>query len=258
MSTQSSIQAAGDAVRRLWEKHGIKSPLRLLGFCLSLLPIPVIQQAGATLDRLLSDKDLSEELARLWAQIEGVNAAVAKVETVEAAIAEIAQTVSDNKPLLAACEHLSSTLAGTASEFTVDTRDHSYQQIVNSVVQASRVFISATNRSTNVIENTRVESPRTHLHASGDSRNFVDGTTFSDRTGNVEMRGMSTQGNIFVSGSSVGFGAGGALIFGGNPNEVSGVCPICSTRVTVDKRRLVGYANVQCPGCKNALPFRVG
>ncbi len=258
MPQQNSVQESANAIRKLWDKHGIKAPFRLLGFCLSLLPIPVIQQAGAALDRHLSDKALEAELARVWLQLEVANAAVAKVETLEAAIAEIAQTVQGNKDLLAACQHLSETLASTGSEFLVDTTGGSYQQIVNSVVHAGRVCISATSTSTNVLENTKILSPSTQLHASGGSRNFVDGTTFMDGAGTVGMQGISTQGDIRVGGNSVGFGPGGALIFGGNPNEVSGVCPKCTGRVTVDKRKLKGFSSVQCPHCSQVLPFTVG
>lgn len=257
MPQQNSVRESADAIRKLWDKHGIKAPFRLLGFCLSLLPIPVIQQAGSALDRHLSDKALDAELARVWLQLEAANAAVAQVETLEAAITEIAQTVQGNKELLAACQHLSATLATTGSEFVVDTTDGSYQQIVNSVVQAARVFISATSTSTNVLENTKFLSRSTHLHASGGSRNFVSGTTFTDGVGTVGMQGISTQGNIRVSGNSVGIGPGSALIFGGNPNEVSGVCPKCQGRVTVDKRRLTGFSSVQCPHCSQVLPFTV-
>jgi hypothetical protein len=257
MSQQNSIQASANAIRILWEKHGVKAPFRLLGFCLSLLPIPVIQQAGAALDRHLADKALDAELDRVWSRLEATNAAVAKIETLEAAIAEIAQTVQSNNDLLNFCEHLSSTLAGKGSEFIVDTADKSYQQIVNSVVQAGRVFISATSGSTNVLENTKVESPSTRLHASGGSRNFVDGTTFTDYSGTVEMKGISTQGDIYVSGNSIGFGLGSELSFGGNPNEVSGMCPKCGLRVTVDKRRLIGFSSIQCPHCSQVHSFSV-
>ncbi|HHQ4763078.1 TPA: hypothetical protein ACSP8C_003484 [Aeromonas veronii] len=258
MNQQNPIQASADAIRRLWEKHGIKSPFRLLGFCLSLLPIPVIQQAGMALDRHLSDKALEAELSQVWSQLQAVNDTIDKVETLEEAIAEIARTVQSNSDLLAACEHLSETLASKCSEFVVDTTGSSYQQIVNSVIQAGRVFISAMGASTNVLENSKVVSPSTHLHASGGSRNFVNGTSFTDGSGTVGMQGITTQGNIHVSGSSVGFGPGSALIFGGNPNEVSGDCPICHRPITVDKRKLIGFTSFQCPHCLNVYPFSIG
>ncbi|CCN73515.1 hypothetical protein [Vibrio nigripulchritudo] len=258
MNENNSIVESANAVRKLWEKHGIKSPFRLLGFCLSLLPIPVIQQAGMTLDRHLSDKALKEELERIWSHVEQANKAVGKVETLEEAISEIAQTVQDNEALRAECERLSELLGESESEFVIDTSDHSYQQLINSVVQAGQVLISARGTSTNVLENTQVQSSSTHLHASGGSRNFMDGTSFTDGKSSIGMQGISTQGNIQISGNSVGLDPNSALIFGGNPNEVSGECPACRKKVSVDKRKLVGYSSVQCPSCLTVLPFSIG
>lgn len=258
MNENNSIAESANAVRRLWEKHGIKNPFRLLGFCLSLLPIPVIQQAGMTLDRHLSDKALEEELERVWSHLEQANGAVGRIETLEEAISEIAQTVQNNDTLRAECERLSGLLGESESDFVIDTSDHSYQQLVNSVVKAGRVFISAKDASTNVLENTKFQSSSTHLHASGRSRNFVDGTSFTDGKNTVGMQGISTQGNIQVTGNSVGFEPNSSLIFGGNPNEVSGECPVCHKKVSVDKRKLVGYSSVQCPSCSTVLPFSIG
>jgi hypothetical protein len=255
---QNPIEESAGAIRKLWEKHGIQNPLRLLGFCLSLLPIPVIQQAGLTLDRHLSDKVLNEELARVWSELESANEAVSRIDNLEEAIAEIASTVQNNESLRHQCEALSAQLGRTTTEFAIDTSDHSYQQLVNSVVQAGRVLISAKSSSVNVIEKTKIQSPSTHLHASGGSRNYVDQTSFTDGSGTVGMEGISTQGNIHVTGNSVGFGNGGTLTFGGNPNEVSGQCPTCNSQVSVDKRQLVGHTQVQCPTCKSVLPFNVG
>jgi len=258
VTQENSIQTSANAIRKLWEKHGIRSPFRLLGFCLSLLPIPVIQQAGAALDRHLSDKDLESELSRVWSQLEATNAAVATVETLEAAITEIAQTVQHNSELLAACEHLSATLASKSSEFVVQTEINSYQQIVNSVIQAGHVLISATAGSSNILENTNVVSPRTHLHASEGSFNFVNKTTFTDRAGTISMQGISTVGDVVVTGNSVGGGQSNyTIISGGNPNVVSGACPKCDGHITVDKRQLIGFSSIQCPHCFHVLQFRV-
>ncbi len=252
------IDESANVVRRLWEKHGIKKPMRLLGFCLSMLPIPVIQQAGQALDRHLSDKDLEDELVAIWEKVAEINEKADAVETLEEAIAEIAKSVAASAELRTECEHLSSTLASRESMFTVETDDNSYQELVRSVIEASRVRISATNASTNVIEDTEVRSPNTHLHASGGSRNFIDSANFTDGAGSVGMQGISTKGNIHITGNSVGFGNGGALIFGGNPNLVSGECSICHKRVEVDKRKLAGYTSIRCPHCNSTLSFNIG
>lgn len=258
MAEKNPIDESASVIRRLWDKHGIKKPMRLLGFCLSLLPVPIIQQAGQTLDRHLSDKDLQEEMESLWGKIAKLNEKVDSVETLEAAISEVAKTVELNSELRTRCGHLSSMLASKESLFTIETEDHSYQELVRSLIKASRVHISATNASTNAIQDSQVHSPNTHLHASGGSSNFIDRTQFIDRDNSVGMQGISTKGDIHVTGKSVGFGAGGALIFGGNPNLVSGNCPICQKIVEVDKRQLKGYTNVQCPHCNIVLPFNVG
>jgi hypothetical protein len=258
MSEKNPIDESANVIRRLWEKHGVKKPMRLLGFCLSLLPVPVIQQAGQALDRHLSDKDLQGEMESIWGKIAELNEKVDSVETLEAAISEVAKTIELNSELRARCGHLSSMLASKESMFTIETEDHSYQELVRSLIKASRVRISATNASTNVIQDTEVHSPNTHLHASGGSRNFMDRTQFIDSSNSVGMQGISTKGDIHVTGNSVGFGSGGALIFGGNPNLVSGKCPICHKVVEVDRRQLKGYTSVQCPHCNAVLPFNVG
>lgn len=258
MNNKNRIKESADAIRRVRKKHSIKNSFRLLGFCLSLLPIPVIQQAGTALDRHLSDKALENELEKIWAKLEKANEAVAKVETIEEAITEIAQTVHNNQMLRAECERLSVLLANTDSKFVINTSSQSYQQIVNSVIQAGEVLISAKKSSINIIENTEVHSPNTHLHASEGSRNYIDGSTFTDDKGTVGMKGISTQGNIQITGNSIGFSTNSVLNFGGSPNEVNGLCPICKNTVSMDKRKLAGYSNVQCPRCKNILPFTIG
>jgi hypothetical protein len=253
-----NVQEAAGAIRRLWEKHGIQQPMRFLGFCLSILPVPVIQQAGQALDRHLGDKRFEEQVNELWTEIRATNEKVEKVATLEEAIVEIAETLKGHSVLLDKSRRFSESLSEIDSTFSVLTNEGSYQEVVNSLIRAGRVSISSQNRSVNVIENTRVESPHTHLHASGGSKNYIDGSHFTDKSGAVSMHGISTQGNIHVSGSSVGFGANSALIFGGNPNLVSSSCPRCQQRIEVDKRKLIGFTQAQCPHCQGVFPFSIG
>jgi hypothetical protein len=230
---------------------------RLLGFCLTLLPIPVIQQSGQILDRYLSDKKSSEELEQIWLKLEEINAAVASAETLEAAIAEIGITAQENAQFRKECERMSSILGAQNSEFVVETDDRSYQELISTVVKTGQLSVSATNASVNVIEDSTIYSPRTRLHASGGSKNFVNRSQFVDGSESVRMEGISTQGNIDVQGASVGFGAGGSLTFGGDPNRVTGNCPKCDVKIAVDIRTLAGAQSVQCFACKGVFPFRV-
>lgn len=260
MVDKANIQAAADAVRRLWDKHGIQEPMKFLGFCLSILPLPVIQQAGQALDRHFSDDALRKELEKLWSDVSAANAKVASVSRLEEAILEIADTLQQHEEILRDAKKFSELLQEVDSTFTIQTEGRSYQQIVNSVIQAGRVLIAATDGSVNVIEGTQVHSPHTRLHASGGSKNYIDGTAFRGSEGSVAMQGISTQGNIHVSGSSIGFSDGSSLTFGGNPNSVSGDCPNpkCQKSIQLDKRKLQGYSQIQCPYCNGVFPFQVG
>lgn len=255
--TDKPISESANVIRRLWEKHGMQKKTRLLGFCLSLLPIPVIQQSGQILDRYLSDKKSSEELEQIWLKLEEINAAVASAETLEAAIAEIGITARENAQFREECERMSSILGAENSEFVVETDDRSYQELINTVIKTGQLSVSATNTSVNVIEDSTIYSPKTRLHASGGSKNFVNRSQFVDGLNSIGMQGISTQGNIEVTGSSIGFSDRGSLIFGGDPNLLSGKCPECDVKLTIDKRKLAGAKTVQCFACKSVFPFKI-
>lgn len=257
MHDRRNIEESAGQIRKLWEKHGIQSPLRLLGFCLSLLPIPIIQQAGQTLDRHYSDKEFQTELDAIWEAIRSVNPNTERINSLEAGIAEIAITLQQNQNLLERCQSLSEKLASKDSRFKVCTSDQSYQQITNSIVTAGRTFIASTDGSTNVIENSQFNSHFTHLHASGGSRNFFDKVSFNSTDGGVSMHGISTQGDLGIAGSKVGFMPGSWITFGAKPNVVKGICPLCEKELSMDERDLQGLTDIQCPHCLRSMPFTV-
>ncbi|WP_341891349.1 hypothetical protein [Variovorax sp. YR752] len=257
MSHSQQVEVSAGAVRKLWEKHGIKAPLRFVAFCLSLLPIPVIAPAAQALDRHLSDKAFDGELGKVWARIEALNDAASKVETLEDAIAEIAKTVSTHGELESDVRSLIRRMGTHQKEFLAIAEDGGYQQFVNSLVMAESAYFIAKSGSTSTLENTTVSADRTVLHTTGGSKNFVDGTTFQGIGGSVSMHGMRTEGQVTVSGSGVGLGPGSALVFGGNPFIVNGTCPFCSAKLEVDRRRLAGFAQVTCPTCMRSMPFHL-
>jgi len=257
MPHSPQVESSAGAIRKLWEKHGIKEPLRFLAFCLSLLPIPVIPQAAQALDRHLGDKAFDEELTKVWGEISALNNAVAKVPALEDAIAEIAKVVEGNEKIQANVQQFLRGLGTHQKEFISIVEDRSYQQIIHALVKAESAYFITRTGSTNSIENTTVNAERTVLHTSGGSKNFVNHTTFQGTGGAVSMHGISTQGNISVQGSSVGFGGNSALIFGGNPFLVSGSCPFCNHRIEVDRRALAGYTNIECPNCRRSVPFQM-
>ena len=257
MSDKKTIEAASNTVRKMWEKHGIKEPMRFLGFCLSMLPIPGIQQAGSALDRHLGDKAFEAQLTELWTEIAAANELISKVETLEEAIQEIAKTIEQSPALEAKTNKFIADLGSNQREFSVLTENQSYQEIRSSIIHADISAFVARGGSTNVIQNSTVNSEKTHLHATDNSKNFVDGTTFKGSGGAVSMQGISTQGPISVQGSGIGFGAGGSISFGGNPNILSGNCPTCNELLKIDKRELAKYSQVQCHKCKSVFPYKL-
>lgn len=255
MSENKTIVPASNTVRKMWEKHGIKEPMRFLGFCLSMLPIPVIQQAGLALDRHLGDKAFEEQLSELWDEIKSTNELVSRVKTIEESIQEIAKTLQANPELEKKAENFISSLSTSQNEFSVLTENHSYQELINTIIHADISAFVAKDGSTNVIKNSTVNSETTHLHTTDNSKTFVDGTTFQGENGAVSMQGITTQGPISVQGSGIGFGEGGSIIFGGNPNEISGNCPNCNELLRVDKREVVKHKQIQCPKCNLNMSY---
>jgi len=222
-----------------------------------MLPVPGIQQAGAALDRHLGDKAFEVQLEALWAEISAANELVGKVATLEEAIQEIAKTIEASPSLQAKSSEFIALLGMNQKELSVLTENQSYQELHSSVIHADISAFVATGGSTNVIQDSTVNAKRTHLHATDNSRNFVDRSTFQGSGGAVSMQEITTQGPISVQGSGIGFGAGGSISFGGNPNLVSGNCPVCNELLQVDKRELAKYSQVQCHKCKTVLPYKL-
>ncbi|WP_227741574.1 hypothetical protein [Vibrio owensii] len=151
MSDNKSIEVASNCIRKMWEKHGIKEPMRFLGFCLSMLPIPGIQQAGIALDRHLGDKAFNSQLEELWAEISAANDLVSKVATLEEAIQEIAKTIESSPTLEAKTSQFIASLSSNQKEFSVLTENNSYQELRSSIVHADISAFVARDGSTNVL-----------------------------------------------------------------------------------------------------------
>ena len=234
MAHTPQVETAASAVRKLWERHGIQNPLRFLGFCLSLLPIPVIQEAGQALEAHLAEKEFQTEVARIWGAIQALNPAVDRIDKLEDAIAEVARTVEENGALRADVERFIHRVADVDAEFRILTSNQSFQSIVNTLVVAERAVVEATGNSTNVLNGVQVRSGSTLLKATEGSANYVTGSTFGDATGSVTLQGVHTVGAVSMQGSSVGMnegtsinlGEGSAILFG-VPSSL--LCPRCGT-----------------------------
>ena len=263
--TDRSIEVACTAARNFWNTHGIKKPVQFVAFCLSLLPIPVISEAGKALDRHLSDKASAEKSAAIWEAIKKHEPALEKVATLEESVKLIAQTLEANTPQLREVETFTRGLCEAVPDFQIITENHSYQELVHCIVEADVAQIVARNFSKNRIERTTIEAERTHLHASNNSQNLMHETKFTTKgKGSVGMNVISQQGNIFVGGGAVGFAEGGSLGFGpggmisfGAPSQMlSGPCPLCGATVQVEAAQVSRLTHTQCPACKGTSPVQ--
>lgn len=262
--SQNSVNTAANAIRKLWETHGIKQPMRLLGFCLSLLPIPVIQQAGMTLDRHLGDIDLDRKLKEIWDKIILINIKVDELKNIEEAIIEIAKTASDNRNIQDDLKELSSLLFSKESSFNLETDDRSYQEMIGNLVSASKVMISASDKSRNLIQETKFISADTTLRATGGSSNHIHNAEFHGSTQSVHMHSSTAQGNVNIKEGMIGFSENSGLQMGRwytgtnekgdfvigtkNPDLII-TCPKCNQGFDAYFSDLVGKSSLQCRIC---------
>jgi len=263
------IQKAKEIVETIkihMQNEHIHDDISYNAFLLSLLPIPGFQQCNQIIDRISSNQAMKIRLDDIWKSINETNEKVSQIEDDIEKVHEIGGTVNFNQTLKEKVEELVNDIIKDLnsgdfinSEWIMETENWSYQEVLNSIVEADFAGIIAKNNSTNVIEGSEIKAKKTHLHASDKSKNFIDNTKFSSSKGSVGMNGITTQGDITVEGSGIGFGNGGAIIFGGNPNIVSGKCPFCNTDIKIDKRELTGYTSVKCPNpaCGKVMKFTI-
>lgn len=254
MSHSQQVEQSASAVRRMWERHGIKQPLRFVAFCLSMLPIPVIQQAGQAIDRHLSDRDIDVKLQQLWDKVVSLNAAADTVTTVEESVLEIARTVGSNQDLQHETKALIQKLGIQQKEFKVLTEQNSFQSIINSIIVAESSVFASHSGSTNSIEGTTVHSDQTLLHATGGSKNYISDSTFRGSSTAIGMHGITTTGDVSIKDKSIGLGSGSSINFGPSPFLVEANCPICGTFLREDRRKLAKFTHVRCSGCNSVIP----
>lgn len=253
-------------------KNKVAAPKRLenvsyTAFLLSLLPIPVLSQSAAVIDRISSDAIAKRDLEAVWNAISQANNRIANQEDSIARIHEIAATVNFNSTishqLNAILSAITSAIAKDNSEWEVLTKNWSFQAVLNSLVDVDHASIAAINHSHNLVQNTQIHAKKTQLLADGSSSNIVDKTSFHGKDGSVSMNAIRTQGPIQVEGASIGFGENGMISFGEGgmvgfgppqprPTTANGTCSACQRMITVDIKNGVP-AQIQCPYCQAIL-----
>lgn len=254
---ESNIKESSNVIRKLWEKHGIRKPFRFLGYCLSLLNLPVISGMGNAIDKHLSDKENQKKIDEIWSEIASINQEANDVESVEESIKIIAEVIQQSPKLADIVEEYINDLTGNISEFKMIAENNSFNSLNKSIVDADiSVFLTDSSSRTD-INKSSITSKKTIIHTKGDSKTNIDGSTFKGEKGSVSMHGIRTQGPISVQDSGIGFGAGGGIIFGGNPNIVSGNCPHCGRKISISKIDLQGYTKIKCPHCQGISNIQI-
>lgn len=261
MAVVQKLQDAFSAASKIGTSKQL-SNVSLAAFIVSLTGIPVVSHAATVLDRIAADAAKKRDLEAIWAELKRANAHVDSLDDSVEKLQEIANTVAYNShiadQLKALVANLINELAAQSSEWSVLTKNWSFQAILNSFVNVDQAKIAAINNSQNLLQNTQIHATKTELLADSNSSNVVDKSIFQGRDGSVRMDALRTQGRIVVQGAGVGFGEnggigfgeGGMLALGGpqKPTTVTGTCSRCNHQFDIDVSRGLPE-QVRCPGC---------
>jgi|GEM_PF-1899955 len=133
-------------------------------FIVSLLPIPVVSQSAAVLDRIAADQSAKNEFDAVWTSIASANARLSEQADSIERVQQIAATLQFNTAIANQLNELLSkilaTLAQENNEWEVLTKNWSFQAILNSLVDVDQASITALNNSQNVVQNTRIHAKK--------------------------------------------------------------------------------------------------
>lgn len=239
-------------------------------FLVGLLPDElVVGKLAQIVNKMITERALSSKFDHLQKEVASVNERIDKLESGIIRIEEIGKTIAHNSKsqnlLSEFLEELKKDLGKHPSEFNLITSNWSTQEIVNSVVTADWINISATGGSTNSISGTRIEAEKTNLVATDFSKNQISNSHFVGKSGVVGMIGDHSQsGFVSITGSSIGYGqnsstqmgdwvmgtkANGDFFIGVKPEYVTGKCPTCSKQIQFEKSSIVGLTHLKCTSC---------
>lgn len=219
-----------------------------LAFVLSLLPIPMLQQASAIAARIENSKHLSERFALVDSKLNELKHGFSKSEEIAKEALEIAKALkgqSETKDVIAKfISQLEKDLAREPSVFQMETSGRSYQELLDSFVETDLAQIEAVDSSQNLLRGTKIRAKRTTLKAESGSVNRIHDTEFAGPGGSVSMSGIKQTGNVDAHGAGLSFGAGGSILFEA-PLEAN--CSVCGQKITVHRAELAGKTHVKCP-----------
>jgi hypothetical protein len=151
-------------------------------FIISLLPIPVVQQAGQILNKIVNDHSLKTKFDDIKREIFDTNEKIEFIGDELERIREIAKSVNQvskfERKVEALSDQLLSAVKQENTEFVIDTQRSSVQVLIKQIIDADFVGISAIDGSQNVIRGTQIAAKNTRLTAHDNSMNYIDVPSF--------------------------------------------------------------------------------
>jgi len=258
------------ALTKRHDNAAIDDVIDWLTFLLGLLPDVAGGQVAQIGNKIINDQRLNDRFGAIRKDILTANAAINEMEAGLARVGVIAAAAVSreeiHRDIIAFAEELKVQIASEPTHFSVETTDWSEQQIINCIIEADHVFVSADRGSRNVVEETNVTSKQTDLRATNRSTNLIRDTTFKGEKGSVGMSGTHTQeGHISVSNASIGYqgpnsgtqmggwymgtDAQGDFVIGTRPATLTAQCPSCRREFSVHRFELTGNNHFRCPLC---------
>ena len=271
MDIQSKLKWVHEELLKERNNPLIDKSLDFLTFIIGLLPDTFLVNRPAQIaNKLINDNKLKSDLEQLRVQISSTNSRLDEMESGIQKIETIWATAASNTSLQNALEKLfgnfQKLIQESGSEFNVQSTNWSTQEIINTLISAEKVIVSARNHGTNIIKNVNVESQKTNLIAKDNSHNVIKDSTFKGDKGNVGMHGTHTQkGDVTISDASVsyrgpnsetqmgqwvmGTDEAGNFRIGTRKELLPTECPKCHQKFGVNRSDLIGKTRLNCPHC---------
>ena len=117
-----------------------KDELAYASFIVSLLPIPGLQQATMTLSKISSDASLNQQFNEIWGEVKKLNKDIVNLKQDFEQIRTISGTIKYNSKLnekfSTFIDEAKQKISNEESSWTMLTINESYQEIIDSIVEA--------------------------------------------------------------------------------------------------------------------------
>ena len=212
--------------------------------------------------KFISDKKTKDEISKVY---ESVSHCIDKSDSIEASVQSIAKNLENDKNNNSIIERLITNIS-KQSKLKVETNKHSYQEILDSIINYDSVDIKTENNSKTLISWTTINANETTLSATNGSQNLISNTSFNWLDWQVRMEWIHSQiWNISVKWSSIGYlgnnshinmwwfamwtdDNGNFFLWSRNTN-ITVTCPRCNSSYDMDESQIIWKSKMKCLRC---------